>query len=61
VTSSLDGDAAHALAGVSTHLVAPGQGVIFDAVLEMPGRYPFVDHGMRNMSIGAMGEIEVVR
>jgi nitrite reductase (NO-forming) len=55
-----DGDAAHALKGVSTYPVAPGQGAVFDAILPMPGKYPFVDHGMRNMGIGAMGVIEVL-
>ena len=54
-----DGDAAHALTGVSTYSVAPGQGVIFDLVIPQPGQYPFVDHSMRNMMIGAAGVLDV--
>jgi hypothetical protein len=36
------------------------QPMVFDAVLVEPGRYPFVDHSMRNLSLGAAGEIEVL-
>jgi nitrite reductase (NO-forming) len=50
-----DGDTAHALTGVSTYNVAPGQGVVFDVVLAQAGQYPFVDHSMRDMMIGAVG------
>ena len=53
-----DGDAQHALRGVSTYLIAPGQGVL-DAIMPHPGKYPIVDHSMRNMTIGAAGELEV--
>jgi nitrite reductase (NO-forming) len=56
-----DGDAAHALTGVSTYLIAPGQGVVFDLIFPEPGKYVFVDHSMRNMGLGAMGLIEVSR
>jgi nitrite reductase (NO-forming) len=41
-----DADASHALSGVSTYSVAPGQGVIFDAIISQPGLYPFVDHSI---------------
>jgi len=54
-----DADAKHALSGVSTYPIAPGQGVIFDAVMPQPGKYPIVDHSMRAMAIGAAGELEV--
>ncbi len=54
-----DGDAKHALKGVSTYPISPGQGVVFDAVMQQPGKYPFVDHSMRNMTIGAAGELHV--
>jgi nitrite reductase (NO-forming) len=54
-----DGDAKHALTGVSTYPIAPGQRVIFDAILSQPGKYPIVDHSMRNMAIGAVGELKV--
>jgi nitrite reductase (NO-forming) len=54
-----DADAKHALSGVSTYPIAPGQGVVFDAVISRPGKYPIVDHSMRDMMIGAAGELEV--
>jgi nitrite reductase (NO-forming) len=54
-----DGDAKHALSGVSTYPIAPGQGVIFDAVMSQPGKYPIVDHSMRDMTIGAAGLLSV--
>ncbi|MGE5223643.1 MAG: multicopper oxidase domain-containing protein [Omnitrophica WOR_2 bacterium] len=54
-----DGDASHAQSGVSTYEIAPGQGVVFDIKLTQPGKYPFVDHSMRSMQIGAMGMFEV--
>ncbi len=54
-----DGDVSHALKGVSTWEVAPGQGVIFDITLSQPGQYPFVDHSMRNMFIGAVGVLDI--
>jgi nitrite reductase (NO-forming) len=50
-----DGDAAHALSGVSTYTVGPGEGVVFDLVIPEPGNYPFVDHSMAHMSLGAQG------
>jgi nitrite reductase (NO-forming) len=56
-----DADANHALTGVSTYLIAPGQGVIFDAIMPEPGKYPIVDHSMRAMTIGAAGELEVTQ
>lgn len=54
-----DGDPAHRQAGVSTYPVAPGQGVVFDIVLAHPGMYPFVDHSMRDMNLGAAGVLAV--
>ncbi len=55
-----DGDAAHALAGVSTYQVAPGQGVVFDLIFSQPGQYPFVDHSMRDLMMGAVGVLDVM-
>ncbi len=55
----LDGDAKHALSGVSTYPIAPGQGVVLDAIMPHPGKYPIVDHSMRNMTIGAQGVLHV--
>ena len=54
-----DGDPTHALSGVSTYSVAPGEGVIFDLTIPEPGRYTFVDHAMRNMMLGAAGVLNV--
>ncbi len=54
-----DGDAQHALTGVSTYPISPGQGVVLDAIMQQPGKYPFVDHSMRAMMIGAAGELHV--
>jgi nitrite reductase (NO-forming) len=54
-----DADAKHALTGVSTYPIAPGQGVVFDAIIPHPGKYPIVDHNMRDMMIGAACELEV--
>ena len=56
-----DGDASHALTGVSTYPIAPGQGVVFDTIMQQPGKYPIVDHSMRNMMIGAVGLLSVTQ
>jgi nitrite reductase (NO-forming) len=50
-----DGDAAHALTGVSTYSIAPGAGAVFDLTIAEAGQYPFVDHNMRDIGIGAVG------
>lgn len=54
-----DGDAAHAMSGVSTYTVAPGEGAVFDLVIADPGKYPFVDHAMSHAVIGAVGVLAV--
>jgi nitrite reductase (NO-forming) len=54
-----DGDSNHALAGVSTYPIAPGQGVVFDTIMQQPGKYPIVDHSMRDMMLGAAGLLNV--
>ncbi len=54
-----DGDAAHALSGVSTYTVGPGAGAVFDLVIPDPGKYAFVDHDMAHMVIGAQGILDV--
>jgi nitrite reductase (NO-forming) len=35
-----DADASHALSGVSTHSVGPGEGAVFDVILPKAGKYP---------------------
>jgi nitrite reductase (NO-forming) len=54
-----DGDASHALSGVSTYTVAPGEGAVFDITMPFPGSYHFVDHSMASMAVGAMGTFDV--
>jgi nitrite reductase (NO-forming) len=54
-----DGDAAHALNGVSTYTIGPGAGAIFDLIVDQPGEYPFVDHDMAHASKGAIGVLDV--
>lgn len=54
-----DGDAAHALSGVSTYSVGPGAGAIFDLVIPEAGNYAFVDHDMAHAMLGAQGILRV--
>jgi nitrite reductase (NO-forming) len=54
-----DADANHALTDVSVYSIAPGQGVVFDTIFQHPGKYPIVDHSMRNMVTGAVGLFSV--
>jgi nitrite reductase (NO-forming) len=54
-----DGDPAHALSGVSTYLVGPGAGAVFDLVIPNAGKYAFVDHDMAHMMLGAQGVLAV--
>ncbi len=42
----------------SPYPIAPGEGVILDAIMSQPGKYPIVDHSMRNMEISAAGELQ---
>jgi nitrite reductase (NO-forming) len=42
-----------------TYPIAPGQGIVVDAIMSQPGKYPIVDHSMRNMAIGAAGQLQV--
>jgi nitrite reductase (NO-forming) len=56
-----DGDANHALTGVSTYPIGPGQGVVFEAIMQQPGKYPIVDHSMRDMMLGAAGVLSVTQ
>ncbi len=54
-----DGDVAHALSGVSTYSIAPGEGVVLDLMLPESGNYPFVDHDMAHATVGAIGVLQV--
>lgn len=55
----IGGNPSQALDGVSTYLLGPGQGAVFDLVMNAPGKYSFVDHDMANIMIGAHGVIDV--
>ncbi|MEW9625370.1 multicopper oxidase domain-containing protein [Rhodanobacter geophilus] len=54
------GNPAQAIDGVSTYSVGPGEGAIFDLRLDEPGKYPFVDHAMAHMQLGAQGVLQVL-
>jgi hypothetical protein len=59
-TSILGG--ALAFHGDSARLhIAPGQGVVFDLNFPETGKYPSVNHSMRNRELGAAGLIDVSR
>lgn len=49
------GNPAQAIDGVSTWSVGPGEGAVFDLRLDEAGKYPFVDHAMAHMALGAQG------
>ncbi|QOJ32678.1 MAG: multicopper oxidase domain-containing protein [Gammaproteobacteria bacterium] len=53
------GDMQHVLTNVSAYSVGPGQGSTFDIRFTEPGMYPFMDHNMRNMMLGAEGMFDV--
>ncbi|MGH8279779.1 MAG: multicopper oxidase domain-containing protein [Gammaproteobacteria bacterium] len=54
------GDAANALTDMSAYTIGPGQGTIFDLVMNTPGKYSFVDHDIANLMIGAHGIFNVL-
>ncbi len=54
-----DGDPAHALSGVSTYSVGPGEGAVFDVVIPHAGTYPFVDHSFAHLEKGAVGVLDI--
>ncbi|HEX7732027.1 MAG TPA: multicopper oxidase domain-containing protein, partial [Rhodanobacter sp.] len=53
------GNPAQAIDGVSTWSVGPGEGAVFDLTADEPGKYPFVDHAMAHMVLGAQGVLLV--
>lgn len=54
-----DGDLDSFRKDVSVYSVGPGQGSIFDISFAEPGKYPFMDHSMKNMTLGADGLFDV--
>ena len=47
------------LRGVQTFAVAPGGGLIFELIADIPGEYVFVNHGFGHGQKGAIGILEV--
>lgn len=48
------------LRGVQTFAVPPGGGMIFDMVADVPGEFPFVNHGFGHGQKGSIGFLNVV-
>ena len=46
---------ANPLRGVQTMAVAPGGGMVFELVCDIPGEFPFVNHGFGHGQKGAIG------
>ncbi len=53
-----DGNPNSALHDVSTQVIGPGGGGVFEFTLPEPGSYPFVTHSVIDMDRGAMGLFE---
>ncbi|MBX6365222.1 MAG: hypothetical protein IRZ00_15235 [Gemmatimonadetes bacterium] len=49
----------NAVHGVQTFSVAPGGGMIFDLLADIPGEFPFVNHGFGHGQKGAIGMLHV--
>ena len=47
------------LRGVQTFTVPPGGGMVFELVCDVPGEFPFVNHGFGHGQKGAIGMLEV--
>jgi nitrite reductase (NO-forming) len=50
-----DGNPDAPLRNVSTQVVGPGGGGLFECILPEPGNYPFVSHSFRDFDKGAVG------
>ncbi|HEU4565813.1 MAG TPA: multicopper oxidase domain-containing protein [Gemmatimonadaceae bacterium] len=49
----------NAMRGVQTFDVSPGGGMVFELVADIPGEFPFVNHGFGHGQKGAMGFLVV--
>ena len=49
----------NAIRGVQTFMVAPGGGMVFDVVCDVPGEFPFVNHGFGHGQKGPIGLLGV--
>ncbi|MBK5232062.1 MAG: multicopper oxidase domain-containing protein [Thermoleophilia bacterium] len=53
-----DGNLDEPLHDVSTQVIGPGGGAVFELTMDEAGRYPFVTHSMLDMEKGAVGLFE---
>jgi nitrite reductase (NO-forming) len=51
----------NAIRGVQTFSVAPGGGMVYELVCDVPGEFPFVNHGFGHGQRGAIGLLVVER
>jgi nitrite reductase (NO-forming) len=49
----------NSISGVQTHTVPPGGGVVYELVCDVPGEFPFVNHGFGHGQKGAIGILVV--
>jgi nitrite reductase (NO-forming) len=49
----------NSIRGVQTFSVPPGGGMVFDVVCDVPGEFPFVNHGFGHGQKGAIGLLAV--
>jgi nitrite reductase (NO-forming) len=49
----------NAISGVQTFTVPPGGGIVYELVCDIPGEFPFVNHGFGHGQKGAIGILEV--
>jgi len=49
----------NAIRGVQTFGVAPGGGMVFEMVADVPGEFPFVNHGFGHGQKGTIGSLVV--
>ena len=49
----------NAIRGVQTFSVPPGGGMVFDLIADIPGEFPFVNHGFGHGQKGAIGFLSV--
>jgi len=47
------------LVGVQTFTVPPGGGIVYELVCDVPGEFPFVNHGFGHGQKGAIGILNV--
>jgi nitrite reductase (NO-forming) len=58
-TVEASGNPANQLHGVQSYSIGPGDAAMFELTIPQAGTYPFVDHSMADMMMGAVGLIKV--